>query len=141
MILKGKFHNIYCDKRNIGKSTSVGAYVEIQAGANIGDFCVIQSHTFICDGVIIGDSCFIGHGVMFSNDLNPKPYNNDFDLKQTIIEDDVSIGSNATILPVRIGKGALIGAGAVVTKDVPEFAVVVGNPAKILKYKEEAWEK
>jgi len=120
----------------IGEDCMVGAFVEITKGVMIGDRCRIQSHTFICDRVTIGDDCFIGHGVMFTNDsyryggpaASPDLW------EETIVEDQVSIGSNVTILPIRIGRGAVIGAGSVITKDVPPWAVVAGNPARVLRY-------
>lgn len=124
-ILHPKLCNIYCDE--IGEGTIISCFVEIQKGAKIGKRCKIQSHTFICAGVEIGDDCFIGHGVMFVNDLYPNT-SGEWRLQKTIIGDNVSIGSNASILPVKIGKGALIGAGSVVTKDVKEFTIVKGNP-------------
>ena len=130
------FVNLYdC---TIGDDTKIGAFVEIQRGAVIGCRCKISSHTFICEGVTIGDDVFVGHGVNFINDRRPaastaenKPITNEWKLEEIWIEDRVSIGSNATILcGVRIGNGALIGAGAVVTNDVPAGAVVVGVPAR-----------
>jgi acetyltransferase-like isoleucine patch superfamily enzyme len=125
-ILHPKLCNIYTDE--IGEGTIISCFVEIQNGAKIGKNCKIQSHTFICDGVEIGDDCFIGHGVMFTNDLYPKVLGI-WELKETKIGDSVSIGSGAVILPVKIGTGAIIGAGSVVTKDVPPFKTVKGNPA------------
>lgn len=130
------FVNLYgC---TIGDDTKIGAFVEIQRGAIIGRRCKISSHTFICEGVHIGDDVFVGHGVMFINDRRPvsttpegKPVTDEWKLEETWIEDRVSIGSNATILcGVRIGREALIGAGAVVTSDVSPGAVVAGVPAR-----------
>lgn len=126
------FVNIYgCE---IGENSMVGCFCEIQKGVKIGDRTRVQSHTFICEMVEIGNDCFVGHGVMFINDVYP-PQPDPSKWKGTIIEDEVSIGSNATILPVKIGKGAIIGAGAVVTKDVPAGAVVAGNPASFMRYR------
>jgi len=122
----------------IGNDCMIGAYVEIQKGVMIGHRTRIQSHTFICEEVEIGNDCFISHGVMFINDTfqSGGPAGNKKLWKQTLIEDHVSIGSNATIMPVKIGKGAIIGAGAVVVHNVPSNAIVAGNPAQILRYKE-----
>ena len=121
------FVNIYgCD---IGKNCMVGPFVEIQKGVKIGNNVRIQSHSFICELVTIEDNVFIGHGVMFINDLFPPSKN----WKETIIKRNVSIGSNATILPVIVGENAIVGAGAVVTKDVPKNSIVAGNPARIIK--------
>lgn len=115
----------------IGDGSMVGPFVEIQDEVKIGKNCRIQSHSFICSKVTIGNGVFVGHGVMFNNDRHPV-HRDSQDWEETIVEDDVVIGSNATILPCRIGKGALIGAGAVVTKDVPSGKVVAGNPAKVI---------
>lgn len=124
----------------IGDATRVGPFVEIQAGVIIGAACKIQSHSFICDGVTIGDEVFIGHGVMFTNDLFPRATADDgsplgpegWTLLKTHVNARASIGSGAVILPVTIGVGALIGAGAVVTSDVSEYAIVAGNPARVI---------
>ena len=118
---------------SIGNSCFIGPFVEIQKGAVVGDDCKIQSHTFICDMVTIGNNCFIGHGAMFINDKfkNGKPAaGNREDWLATNIGNNVSIGSNATILPVDICDGAVIGAGSVVTKNINEPGVYAGNPAK-----------
>jgi acetyltransferase-like isoleucine patch superfamily enzyme len=144
--LKGKvniFHpslvNLYgCE---VGDGSRIGAFVEIQKGAFIGERCKISSHTFICEGVTIEDECFIGHGVMFTNDRFPRATNPDgsaqteadWTLELTKVSGQVSIGSGATIIcGITIGQGALIAAGAVVTKDVPDFAVVAGCPARVV---------
>lgn len=119
--------NIYSDE--IADDVFIGPFCEIQKGVKIGAGSRIQSHTFICEGVTIGQNCFIGHGVMFVNDLYPK-IGQVWIVSKTTIEDNVSIGSNATILPVRIGKGSLIGAGSVVVKDIKPGSIVKGNPAK-----------
>jgi acetyltransferase-like isoleucine patch superfamily enzyme len=132
------FVNLYgCD---IGDDTKIGAFVEIQRGARIGKRCKISSHTFVCEGVHIADDVFIGHGVMFINDRTPrasvggKPISDEWTLEETFVEDGASIGSNATILcGLRIGRGAVIGAGAVVTRNVAPRSVVTGNPARPLE--------
>lgn len=120
----------------IGDNTFIGPFVEIQKDVTIGSNCKIQSHTFICELVELGNDCFIGHGVMFINDLFSKgrPAMGDKDLwKKTKIGSNVSIGSNATILPVDICDNVVIGAGAVVTKNIIKPGVYIGNPAKFLK--------
>jgi acetyltransferase-like isoleucine patch superfamily enzyme len=121
---------------SIGDDSFVGPFVEIQKNTTIGKNTKIQSHSFICELVSIGDECFIGHGVMFINDLfsegRPAHGNKDF-WKNTKIGNNVSIGSNATILPVEICNHVIIGAGAVVTKNIVESGVYVGNPAKKIK--------
>jgi len=120
----------------IGNNTIVGPFVEIQKDVKIGDNCKIQSHTFICELVELGDDCFVGHGVVFINDLfaNGGPAMGDKSLwKKTKVGKNVSIGSNATILPVEICDNVVIGAGAVVTKNIIKPGVYIGNPAKLLK--------
>lgn len=127
----------------IDDNSKVGTFVEIQKGASIGKNCKISSHSFICEGVTIEDNVFIGHGVMFTNDLYPRATNpdgsqqsdEDWTLVETFVKKGASIGSNATIIcGITIGENALIGAGSVVTKNVPDNAVVAGNPAKVIKY-------
>jgi len=127
---------------SIDDNSKIGAFVEIQKGAFIGKNCKISSHSFICEGVHIEDNVFIGHGVMFTNDLFPRATNADgsaqteadWKVIETTVKKGASIGSNATILcGITIGEHALIGAGSVVTKDVPPNTVVAGVPAKIIK--------
>ena len=120
----------------IGNNCFIGPFTEIQKDVIIGANCRIQSHSFICELVTIGNDCFIGHGVMFINDLfeHGGPANGDKTLwRKTSIGNHVSIGSNATILPISICDGAVIGAGSVVTKDITEKGVYVGNPAKKIR--------
>lgn len=126
---------------SIGADSKVGAFVEIQKNATVGARCKISSHSFICEGVTIEDEVFVGHGVMFTNDPFPRATNvdgslqteADWELIATLVKRRASIGSNVTILAgVTIGEGALVGAGAVVTRDVPDFAIVVGVPARVV---------
>ena len=136
-----KFINLYgCE---IGAHTKIGAFVEVQKRATVGRNCKISSHTFICEGVSIADNVFVGHGVTFINDSYPRATNPDGSLQTeadwrvetTRVEKGASIGSGATILSgIVIGENALVGAGSVVTRDVPPNAVVAGNPAKVLRY-------
>ena len=136
-----KFINLYgCE---IGAHTKIGAFVEVQKRATVGKNCKISSHTFICEGVSIADNVFVGHGVTFINDSYPRATNPDGSLQTdadwrvetTRVEKGASIGSGATILSgIVIGENALVGAGSVVTRDVPPSAVVAGNPAKVLRY-------
>jgi UDP-2-acetamido-3-amino-2,3-dideoxy-glucuronate N-acetyltransferase len=125
----------------IGDDTKIGTFVEIQKNVVVGSRCKISSHSFLCEGVIIEDEVFIGHGVMFTNDLYPRATNEDGSLKndtdwdvvKTLVKRCASIGSNATILPgVTIGERAIVGAGAVVTHNIPDYAMVVGVPARII---------
>ncbi len=126
--------NIYGCK--IGENTFIGPFCEIQKNVVIGKNCKIQSHTFVCELVTIGDGCFIGHGVMFVNDLfsEGRPASGNKELwKKTFLGNNVSIGSNATILPINICDNVVIGAGSVVTKNIFEPGVYVGNPAKKIR--------
>ena len=121
---------------SIGENSFIGPFVEIQKDVTIGKRCRIQSHTFICELVTIGDDCFIGHGVMFVNDLfsNGGPARGDKSLwKSTSIGNNVSLGSNATILPISICDNVVIGAGAVVTKNISNPGIYAGNPAKLIR--------
>lgn len=136
-----KFINLYgCE---IGDNTKIGAFVEIQKNAKVGKNCKISSHTFICEGVTIEDFAFIGHAVTFINDSYPRATTSDGQLQtdkdwkveRTLVKKGASIGSGATILSdVVIGENAVVGAGSVVTRDVPENAIVAGNPAHVLRY-------
>lgn len=135
-----KFVNLYgC---TIDEGSKIGTFVEIQKNAHVGKNCKISSHTFVCEGVKIEDNVFIGHGVMFINDLFPRATNEDGSMQteadwsvvKTTVKKGASIGSNATILGgITIGVGSIIGAGAVVTKDVPDNVIVAGNPAKLIR--------
>ena len=134
------FVNLYgCE---IGDNTKIGPFVEIQKGAKIGKSCKVQSHTFICEGVTIEDYAFVGHNVTFINDLYPRSTTDDGSLQTeadwavvpTVIKKGASIGSSATLLcGVTVGERAIVGAGSVVTKDVPADTIVVGNPARVIR--------
>lgn len=134
------FVNLYgCE---IGDNTKIGTFVEIQKGVKIGRNCKISSHTFICEGVTIEDEVFIGHNVTFINDRYPRAINEagklqgsgDWTCIPTLVQEGASVGSSATILcGVTIGEGAMVGAGSVITKDIPAGSTVAGNPAKPLR--------
>jgi acetyltransferase-like isoleucine patch superfamily enzyme len=127
------FVNLYeCE---LEEDVFVGPFVEIQRGVVVRRGTRISSHSFLCEGVIIGENCFIAHGVMFTNDKYDShlPNQGDYILRKTVIGDHVRVGSNATLLPVTVGPHAIIGAGAVVTRDVPAGAVMAGNPARVLR--------
>jgi acetyltransferase-like isoleucine patch superfamily enzyme len=141
-----KFINLYgCE---IGDDTKIGAFVEIQKNVSVGRRCKISSHTFICEGVTIEDNVFIGHGVMFINDSYPRATVNgqlqteaDWRVERTVIKNGAAIGTSVTILAnITIGENAIVGAGSVVTKDVPANSIVAGNPAKFLRHIESAVE-
>jgi len=136
-----RFINLYgCE---IGDETKIGAFVEIQKNASVGKMCKISSHTFICEGVVIEDYVFIGHGVTFTNDMYPRSTTAagtlqteaDWKVEPTVVRKGASIGSGATLLSnISVGENAIVGAGSVVTKDVPPNAIVAGNPARVLRY-------
>lgn len=139
------FVNLYgC---SIDDDSKIGTFVEIQKGVSVGKRCKISSHTFVCEGVTIEDEVFIGHGVMFTNDLYPRATTEsgglqteaDWHVRPTVIKRRASIGSGATLLcGVTVGEGAIVGAGSVVTRDVPPHTIVAGNPARVRRRVDEA---
>ena len=139
-VVLNEFVNLYgCQ---IGDETKIGPFVEVQKNAFIGKHCKISSHTFICEGVTIEDEVFVGHGVMFINDKYPRAASEsgglqteeDWKVIPTVVKRGASIGSNATLLcDITVGSASIVGAGSVVTQDVPDNVMVAGNPAKIIK--------
>ncbi len=127
-----RYANLYgCE---IGDESMVGSFVEVQADAVVGDRCRLQTHAFVCSGVALGDDVFVSHGAKFINDRHP-PSGDADDWESTTVGDGAVIGTNATLLPVEVGENALVGAGAVVTEDVPANAIVAGNPAEVVGFR------
>lgn len=129
-----RFVNMY--GATVGNNSMIGSFVEIQEDTEIGNRCRIQTHAFVCSLVTIEDDVFVSHGAKFINDLRPPSGDRD-EWEPTIVKEGASIGTNATLLPVTVGENALVGAGAVVVDDVPPSAVVVGNPAEVVEYRDE----
>ena len=139
-VVLNDFINLYGCK--IGDGTRIGPFVEVQKNATIGKRCKISSHTFICEGVTIEDEVLVGHGVMFINDKYPKATDEsgelqteeDWEVIPTVVKRGASVGSNATLLcGITVGSGSIVGAGSVVTNDVPDRTIVAGSPAKIIR--------
>jgi len=136
-IFRPELVNIY--GATVGDETRIGPFVEIQRGAVVGARCKIQSHSFICEGVTIEDEVFIGHNVVFTNDFWPRAVddegrliNDEWTLSRTLVKRGAVISSSVVLLPITVGEGAFIGAGAVVTRDIPDYSLAVGNPARII---------
>lgn len=129
-----RFVNMY--GATLGSDCMVGSFVEIQRDVNVGDSCRIQTHAFLCSRVTLDDEVFVSHGAKFINDVHP-PSKEPDQWEETVIQNNAVIGTNATLLPIKVGSNALVGAGAVVTEDVPPNAIVAGNPAEIVGYRDD----